>query len=119
MKLHKSSPGNFAYHCPGCGYAHLISTIEETAHVNPDGTKPVWGWNGSMDFPTFTPSVLVVDLCHHFVTNGMLDFLGDSKHALAGQHVPIPDWELPTDWANLEEGAQRPEHTTHGFPVNE
>lgn len=39
------------FECPGCEMSH---------HVNVAGTgSPVWGWNGSMDSPTFTPSILV------------------------------------------------------------
>jgi Family of unknown function (DUF6527) len=37
--------------CPGCDCAHSIKHGE--------GPGPRWGWNGSADKPTFTPSVLV------------------------------------------------------------
>jgi hypothetical protein len=62
-----------------------------------------WGWNGSLDKPTFTPSILVKanytspnrldDICHSFVTDGKIQFLGDCTHELAGQTVDLPDWE--------------------------
>lgn len=78
------------FHCPGCGYSHPFE-IEA-----PGGAG--WTWNGSMDRPTFTPSLLCNggspdQRCHSFVTDGQIQFLSDCHHALAGQTVEIPDWE--------------------------
>lgn len=33
-------------------------------------------------------------VCHSFVTDGRIQFLADSNHALAGQTVEIPDWPI-------------------------
>lgn len=53
--------------------------------------------NGSMDKPTFRPSLLCnagsQAVCHSFVTDGRIEFLSDCHHALAGQTVDLPDWE--------------------------
>jgi hypothetical protein len=68
------------------------------------GEHPVWGWNQSMEAPTFTPSICVSEpiwdgenmvdhCCHSFVSGGHIQFLSDSTHALAGQTVEIPEWE--------------------------
>lgn len=53
-----------------------------------------------MEKPTFTPSLLVQwgseqarQGCHSFIKEGMIQFLPDSTHKLAGQTVEIPDWE--------------------------
>lgn len=59
-----------------------------------------------MNLPTFTPSILVrydgadagqgaapPAVCHSFVTNGRIQFLGDCTHALAGQTVDLPEIE--------------------------
>lgn len=86
-----------AFHCPGCGYSHQVK-VEE-------GPGPRWGYNGNPESPTFTPSILVtypgddagVDdappaVCHSFVTDGRIQFLGDSTHALAGQTVDLPEF---------------------------
>lgn len=83
------------FKCPGCGRDHWIQ------HGADDG--PNWGWNGSLDNPTFTPSVLVtyegVDagkdgappaVCHSFVTDGQIQYLSDCTHNLAGQTVELP-----------------------------
>lgn len=72
--------------------------------VYPDGCDapgyPRWTWNGSLDAPTFSPSLLVTwpqkgieQRCHSFITDGKIAFCGDSTHALAGQTIDIPEWE--------------------------
>lgn len=49
IKLHPS--GYYvAFHCPGCECGHRISV---------KGPHSVWGWNGSVTAPTFTPSILI------------------------------------------------------------
>ncbi|MDE2470536.1 MAG: ammonia monooxygenase [Bradyrhizobium sp.] len=122
-KLRKwTNPANgdegLSYWCQGCDSWHTIKTKGDGA----------WGWNGDVQRPTFTPSVLLnskrmtekgnadhaawVDagcpprngdpfdsvpyVCHFFVTNGRVQFLGDCTHALAGQTVDLPD--LPEEW---------------------
>ena len=72
--------------CPGCDDVHRITDA--------------WGWNGSETAPTFTPSILQTGgsrgiRCHSFLVDGVWQFLGDSTHAMAGQHVPmvaLPEW---------------------------
>jgi hypothetical protein len=89
--------------CPGCEQLHAVKI--EGPHA--------WTWNGDVNSPTFTPSVLTTyrwskslepgddpgqwqdDICHCFVTDGQIQFLGDCTHGLLGQAVPMPD--LP-DW---------------------
>ncbi|MCE9559262.1 MAG: ammonia monooxygenase [Armatimonadetes bacterium] len=99
--------------CPGCDEAHGVPV---------EGLK-AWGWNGSVDTPTLTPSIIVkskwpmVDgemvhpfkykgeypcdngehVCHSFVRGGRIEFLGDCSHELAGQTVDLPDWDDATD----------------------
>lgn len=103
----------FLFWCPGCKEPHAIRV---------SGNPPTWGWNGNEEKPTFTPSVLLrvghyagQDLttcwcaynaehpdepsryechrCHSFVTDGRINFLGDSTHELAGQTVDLPPWK--------------------------
>lgn len=86
------------FRCLGCGTEHHIQ------HGAEDG--PNWGWNGSLERPTFTPSVLVTypgpdagippappAVCHSFVTDGRIQYLGDCTHHLAGQTVDLPPLE--------------------------
>lgn len=89
--------------CPGCkaggpeGYdgLHMLP-------VNaPKGLeKPSWEFNGNLEAPTLSPSILskngYVERCHSFLRDGVFEFLTDSTHPLSGQKVPIPD--LPK-WA--------------------
>jgi hypothetical protein len=75
----------YAFHCPGCGYGHHIAV-------------PRWTWNGSLDAPTVTPSLLCnaqdpATRCHSFVTAGRILFLSDCFHTLSGQTVDLPDWD--------------------------
>ncbi len=95
------------YYCQGCQSNHSIKTKGNGA----------WRWNGDVDKPVFTPSVLVTwptgnqgadgvwratgeKRCHSFVgcngaQPGEVIFLGDCTHELAGTVQPFPD--LP-DW---------------------
>lgn len=87
--------------CPGCDEAHQIDTA-------------VWGFNGDYEKPTFTPSYLTWNdpnpnadpkydpdgkyrdgfRCHSFITDGVIQYLGDCTHILSGQSVPLPDWPM-------------------------
>lgn len=78
------------FRCPGCESIHPVE-VEA-----PGGAG--WTWNGSMDQPTFQPSLLCNQhdpgsRCHSFINNGRIQFLSDCHHALAGQTVDLPDWE--------------------------
>lgn len=98
LDTHPNGAQSFLFDCPGCGALHA-PVVKDGTGPRPAGQGPVWGWNGSMDAPTFTPSLLVrwpggrSEVCHSFITDGQIQFLGDCTHALAGQTVPIPEWE--------------------------
>lgn len=83
------------FHCPGCDRAHTVRVAGAGA----------WGWNDDVEHPTLTPSVLVtyngqdagIDgappaVCHSFVRDGLIQFLADCTHSLAGQTVPVGPW---------------------------
>lgn len=95
-------PGRFMFFCPGCECGHWFQTQG----------SPAWTFNGDMERPTVSPSILVrgtvpmsdeeyerltrgekIDprdfVCHSFVTDGRIQFLTDSTHALSGQTVPL------------------------------
>lgn len=103
----------YIFWCPGCKEAHQVATG--------GGPGPRWSFNGNVDRPTFTPSVLIRSghfipghenecwckydaehpddasgfkcaVCHSFITDGRIQFLPDSTHHLAGQTVDIPVW---------------------------
>jgi len=99
-----SHESGISFHCPGCDQRHSVRTVGNYA----------WGWNGSVEKPTLTPSVMVTGVvpltaeehtsvmrgephepvpfvCHSCVTDGRIQFLGDCTHALAGQVVDLPE----------------------------
>jgi hypothetical protein len=84
-KLIKISEERVAFRCPGC---------RGPQHIPVKGPN-AWGFNGDMDRPTFTPSILTRKgdnyICHSFVTDGRIRFLSDCTHALAGQTVDLPE----------------------------
>lgn len=105
-KLRRLEGGLVYFHCPACKTGHQVG-VEPPA-------KLIWSFNGDGDRPTFTPSVLVRGtqritdedrdrimagevieprplVCHSFVTDGRIQFLGDCTHELAGQTVELPD----------------------------
>jgi len=91
MKVsHLTEKGNLWIHCPGCGISHQ-------AVIN--GSR-AWSWNGDEENPTLNPSLLVTGefggdplRCHSFIREGRIEFLGDCTHALAGQTIPLPEWQ--------------------------
>lgn len=82
------------FFCPGCNEVHPYR-IARGKGEGPE--RPVWKFNGSLERPTFTPSLLCnqgrPDVCHLYLTDGQIIFCGDSHHALAGKTVECPDWD--------------------------
>lgn len=100
--------GGLMFWCPGCDGAHQVQVGA--------GPGPRWGFDGNYERPTFTPSVLVrgsrpitdderrrimdgetiepePTVCHSFVRDGQVQFLGDCTHALAGRTVPLKPFD--------------------------
>jgi len=89
------------FFCPGCKCGHFVNVRLKNA-----AQGPLWSWDGSLESPTFTPSVLVrtslpqghgqpdieSGVCHSYVTNGQIQFLGDCTHELAGKTVPLSEF---------------------------
>lgn len=90
----RSVGDGIGFWCPGCDSIHVARTIGDKS--------PVWQWDGNVEAPTLSPSLLVTyqdlsgegenEVCHSFIKAGQIEFLGDCTHALAGKTVPIPDW---------------------------
>jgi phage FluMu protein Com len=96
-KLRAEAGGHLWFWCPGCKTLHCIRHGE--------GEGPRWIWDGNVDEPTISPSILstrpsgpelVMQVCHLFLRAGVIDFLGDCIHSLAGTKVRLPD--LPEAW---------------------
>ena len=85
---------HFEFNCPGCKYKHGFY-VDRAGHT---GAK--WDFNGDIEKPTVSPSILMTTtyagaphICHSFITNGMIQFLGDCTHAMAGLTVELPEIE--------------------------
>jgi hypothetical protein len=123
MKIKLSNEGEFqkaVFFCDGCGCDHQITVGPD--HLYKQGLA--WGFNGDVEKPTFTPSILVRAtkfteegqaqydawaargytetpevfdfeniICHSYVGDGMIAYLSDSTHTLAGQTVHLPEYE--------------------------
>jgi hypothetical protein len=72
------------YYCAGCKCDHVVRV---------EGARtPRWTWNGSLEKPSFMPSVLYTaggNICHTYITDGNVRFLPGCTHELAGQTVPL------------------------------
>lgn len=91
--------------CPGCESDEKHhGTGLHMLPVNSIIKTPSWDWDGNLEVPTLSPSILTGKgtgfICHSFLKAGVFQFLTDSTHPLSGQVVPIPD--LP-DWVINEE----------------
>ena len=101
---------DFVFWCPGCKCGHAVWTTK----ANSGGAQ--WSFNGNMDRPTFSPSLLITrpewhppvtpdnleqwranpwpqtqitKVCHSFIVDGQIQFLPDCTHELAGKTVPM------------------------------
>jgi len=82
----------YMFFCPGCKEPHSYFTVK----LKPE--SPVWNFNGNLESPTFSPSLIYrhLRLCHLFLTDGQLHFLADCHHELKSTTVPLAEW--PEGW---------------------
>lgn len=115
--LREAEGGLMMFHCPGCGHHHAIR-VSEGPHScwtwNADMIKPTFSPSILVTGKDFTPKGWedyeawcesgypalngrefdsAPTVCHSFVTDGRIQFLGDCTHALAGQTVDLPAWD--------------------------
>ncbi len=84
--------GMMKINCPGCKTAHTIFTkVTERNNV-------IWGFNGDLNKPTFTPSVKITwpeeqkqHCCHFHINEGRIEFCGDCTHELSGKVFELTD----------------------------
>jgi hypothetical protein len=106
LRTVEGRPGQMVYWCPGCQCGHYVWV----AHPQSKGCT-IWGWNGSMDKPTFNPSIKVTAhrpltaeeqeredrgsrvnnaiICHFYIRDGSFHYCSDSHHKFAGQVIPM------------------------------
>lgn len=112
--------GAVSFWCPGCDEAHVIwvarpgasnwgynqnpnaptftpSVLVRSGHYVPrkpdDPERGCWcSYNAELIAEGKEPSKFKCALCHSFVTDGKIQFLGDCTHALVNQTVALPIW---------------------------
>ncbi|MFZ4620963.1 MAG: hypothetical protein ACOYNS_10410 [Bacteroidota bacterium] len=86
VKNDDGSHFGWAIKCPGCCDYHIFDNR--------------WTFNGDMERPTFIASMLSKmsytngrpdSVCHSYVTDGRIEFLGDCTHDLKYKTVDLPD----------------------------
>jgi len=92
-KLKIIEDGRVAYYCIACKQYHMVN-------ISNPNLQPTWTFNGDYDKPTFSPSVLLTQaytkesgkrtyVCHSFIRNGKIQYLGDCTHELVGKTVDM------------------------------
>lgn len=93
-KLKKRIIEYYHFFCPGCKCEHTYVVCNDNSQ---------WHFNGNMEYPTFTPSLLntmrvenettkqmeLKSRCHLFVTEGKIVYCGDCTHELSGKTVDM------------------------------
>lgn len=105
MKTTLMNPGpgdlpKLAFWCPGCDTHHAVPVTTQPRV----GAGGGWFWNGDHQQPTLTPSLATTyngrdagqegrppAVCHLYLTDGVINYLSDTTHKLAGQQVPLED----------------------------
>ena len=93
--------------CPACREVEIAKGYTDPAdggvageHTVPFQGDGAWSFDGKLERPTLSPSLLLTQtfgdgrpayVCHSFVTDGRIQFLGDCTHALANQTVDLPE----------------------------
>lgn len=107
-KIVRDGDGRFygvRFDCPGCEAGVHVLPVSwlppgETIESEHSAGGPHWTFNGDFDRPTFAPSILSRSeygekkeprVCHSYVRDGRIEFLGDCTHPFAGQTVDLPD----------------------------
>ena len=83
----------YTFWCPGCDHSHVFWTAGNL----------VWSFDGNLEQPTFSPSLLNTcdphpdpkqRRCHLFLQAGKIVYCADCAHDLAGRTVPLEDhWD--------------------------
>lgn len=112
--------GLLAFWCPGCDGAHAVRVRSETTQrpswewnksvdkpsftpsilvrgtrMTDKGMADYQKWRNDGYPPLSGKSFDSCEhVCHSFVTDGQIQFLSDCTHYLAGQTVPLPEFQL-------------------------
>ena len=80
---------DYVFQCPGCDQEHGIWTSA------PNRLKAKWKFDGDMNKPTIRPSLHIKigkkTICHSIITKGMIQYLSDCMHNMAGKTIELPE----------------------------
>jgi len=99
---------DYIFFCEGCKTHHGVTTrkvnmdrlTDEDRESYIRNKKPRWSFNGDFKKPTFKPSIHIkarprkgkeITICHSFVTNGEIRYLGDCRHDFKNKTVELLD----------------------------
>lgn len=90
----------YQFWCKGCERPHYFDVVADPERPN----MPVWRFNGDLESPTVSPSILIraghaggkKTTCHLFLRSGQVQYLNDCDHPLAGETIQLPPF--PDDW---------------------
>ncbi len=90
VETNPGEPETWLFRCPGCDVVHYFE-IPPWRFVDAKGKTTD---ARDLDRPTVKNSIAVhaIPYCHSFITDGRIAFEADSKHALAGQTVDLPEF---------------------------
>lgn len=84
----------FLYFCEGCGHEHAFALVGKFGGHH--------RFNGDLNNPTVSPSLFENypgRVCHSFIKDGMIQYLGDCHHNLKNQTVELKD---EAEWGKLK-----------------
>lgn len=91
--LRKTEDG-YAHWCPACRELHNFSTLKRNS------SNALWEFNNDFMRPSFVPSMNIradfaledggPDVCHYFLQDGRLSYLGDCTHAFRNCVITLP-----------------------------
>jgi hypothetical protein len=118
-KISQMSDNEYVFHCPGCKCGHAVrvngrkfengagwqwngsvdartfspSLLIHSSEFTELGKQQYQDWiNHRREIPGGKIDSRAT-VCHSFITDGMMQFLPDCTHDLAGKTVAIPEWE--------------------------
>ena len=114
MKLHREIHAqciSYSFYCPGCASLNRPYSCDAhaffTSNPNPIDTKcwkPQlnWDFNGDLDNPTFSPSLLnwldepehMAFRCHLFLREGKIHYCDDCSHSFAGKVIDLAEFPI-------------------------
>jgi len=107
-KVRRQGTANWLYWCQGCEEYHQVndtwqfdgnleaptfspSVLVTSGHFVSSHKPGDKCWcTYAVEYPK-RPVSFKCRRCHTFIRNGMVEFLSDCSHALAGQTLPVPD----------------------------